>query len=354
MQLEQFRAVSLGTSDNDTAAGTLSHAREPLVESTDAFAAAVSLGLRSAPRNIPSRFLYDARGSLLFELITRQPEYYLTRTESSILAGSAGRIREITGPVSIMEFGSGTSKKTGFLLGAWLSREQKAVYIPVDVSVSALRQGSRMIRGRFPAARVLPLHADYGAAFSYIRHASPVMVTFLGSSIGNFDDSDMSRFLMALSDGLAPNDFFLAGFDLVKEPGVIEAAYNDAAGVTAMFTRNLFVRMNRELGSGIDTRAVDHRARYDEEHELVETDAVFRKAQEVRISQRDERHRLAAGEPIRTEISRKFRLDRLIPYLEGYGFRTRDVLTDPHDWFALVLLQRTGERKGAERRQGGR
>lgn len=309
----------------------------------DDFAAAVSLGLRSKPRHIPSRFLYDARGSLLFELITRQPEYYLTRTESAILAGCAGRIRQIAGEVSIMELGSGSSKKTGFLLGAWLSRGASVTYFPVDVSESVLKQASRMILERFPRARVTPLHADYGTAFSLIREISPVMVTFLGSSIGNFDDPEMSRFLTDLQNALAPGDLFLAGFDLVKEPEIIEGAYNDAAGVTAQFTRNLFVRMNRELGSGVDITALEHRARYNAELERVETDALFTRAQQLRIAPRGENFQVDPGESIRTEISRKFRLDLLIPYLESFGFRTREVFTDGEDWFAVVLLQKIGD-----------
>ena len=355
MSVDPYRAVNTVSKDFGQPAGIKpAVVREAHFESRDDFASSVSLGLRSDPRCIPSRFLYDARGSLLFELITRQPEYYLTRTESSILAESAGRIREIAGSVSIMEFGSGSSKKTGFLLGAWLSREASVVYIPVDVSESALKQGSRMILQRFPMARVIPLHADYGEAFSYMKEASPVMATFLGSSIGNFDEPEMSRFLLELGNGLAPGDFFLAGFDLVKEPSVIEAAYNDAAGATAEFTRNLFVRMNRELGSGIDPGTVEHRACYNAEMERVETDALFTSRQQLRVAPRGERYYIAEGETIRTEISRKFRIDLLIPYLEYFGFKTREIFTDAGEWYALVLLQKIEKKNTEDSRQGQR
>lgn len=304
------------------------------------FALAVSAGMRNTPRSIPSRFLYDARGSMLFEQITRQPEYYLTRTEASLLAASAMAIRDTTGPVALVELGSGNSEKTDCLLCAWSSHGDRVAYIPVDVCESALAKARRIICQRHPDVQVVSMNMDYQQAFDTLDELSPALVLFLGSSIGNFDDGDISGFLHDLHAAMSPGDFFLGGFDLVKSPETIQAAYNDAAGVTACFTRNLFVRMNRELGSEIHVNHVEHCARYSEERERVEIEAVFTTAQEFIISPLGERHAIRQGEAIRTEICRKFRLETLLPFLESIGFRTRRVFTDHADWFALILLQK--------------
>lgn len=306
------------------------------------FALSVSAGMRNAPRSIPSRFLYDARGSMLFEQITRQPEYYLTRTEASILAASALAIRDAAGPVNLVELGSGNSEKTDYLLHAWSVRGDGVTYIPVDVCQSALAKARRAINRRRSNVQVLCMNMDYRQAFESLPDLSPALVLFLGSSIGNFPENEMSRFLQQLHASMEPGDLFLGGFDLVKDREVINPAYNDAAGVTARFTRNLFARMNRELGSGIRLAEVEHRARYSEERQRVEIDAVFTTTQEIVIAPLGDRLTIEPGEAVRTEICRKFRLETLVPFLESFGFRTRNVFTDARAWFALVLLQKEG------------
>ncbi|SNB45868.1 L-histidine N(alpha)-methyltransferase [Geobacter sp. DSM 9736] len=312
---------------------------EPLVD----FAKSVACGLGSQPRRIESRFLYDTRGSALFEMITRQPEYYLTRIEASILAEAAPRLRSITGPVSILELGSGSSEKTGFLIDAWLARDGVATYIPVDVSESALRQACSWIAVRSPSIQVAGIHGQYEQAISWLNQASPAMAVFLGSTIGNMDETEMSRFLRLISSAMGRDDFFLIGFDLVKDSKVIDAAYNDAAGVTARFTKNLFVRMNRELGCEIESSTIEHHAKYCEEQERVKIHARFTRSHKIDIMPLGTSFFVGSGEVIRTEISRKFRLGTLIPLLMSHGLKTVEVFTDSREWFALLLLRKAGE-----------
>ncbi len=310
------------------------------------FARSTLEGLTVRPRRLEYRFLYDAQGSALFDRITEQPEYYLTRTEAGILQVNAERIRATTGPVTLVELGSGSAEKTGCLLRAWLSRGETACYVPVDVSLSALRKAGSNISRSLAGVRVIGVNTDYYGAFPLFREVSPVMVLFLGSSIGNFAPREMEHFFASMAAALSPDDFFLLGIDLVKQRHFIEAAYNDKAGVTAEFTRNLFARMNRELRSGIDLSAVEHVAEYNPQDEQIEIFARFARRQQLRIEPLERVFDIAEGEMIRIEISRKFLLRKFIPYLEKFGFTTSEVFTDQREWFALILLRRTAAISG--------
>jgi len=305
------------------------------------FALAVASGLTAPPRRLASRFLYDEEGSALFDRITELPEYYLTRTEASILAACAPRICALTGPVPLLELGSGSSLKTDLLLKAWLERTPTPCYVPVDVSESALFGACRTISVRHPQVKVVGVNCEYEEAFPLCSQLGQALVLFLGSSLGNFAPAEMSRFLSLLAGSLEPGDHFLLGVDLVKEEGIIEAAYNDAQGVTAQFTRNLFARMNRELGCAIDTGAIEHLARYHAGREQVETFARFLKEQTVYLAPLDRQLTIPQGELVQIEISRKFRLDTFLPYLERFGFTTEEVFCDERNWFALLLLRRS-------------
>lgn len=309
---------------------------DPLQE----FASAVASGLLSAPRRLDSRFLYDSEGSALFEKITQQPEYYLTRTEISILAANASRIRDITGPVPLLELGSGSSAKIDLLLKAWLDRAPAACYVPVDVSRSALYGSCSAITSAHPQVTVIGVHAEYQEAFPLLPQLSPALVLFLGSSIGNFTPAEMSRFLAAMAGWLDHGHYLLLGVDLVKDRRCIEAAYNDAAGVTATFTRNVFARMNRELGCSIDTGAIEHVARYNAEKEQIETYAYFNSKQTLSLAPLNRQLTVPQGEMVHIEISRKFRLDWFIPYLGSFGLVPEQVFTDERQWFSLLLLRR--------------
>jgi len=310
------------------------------------FARCTTAGLEAPPYKLESRFLYDAHGSALFDLITKQPEYYLTRTESSLLAAHALAIRKEAGALPLAELGSGSSVKTHLLLSAWVacadkgSRGDPVRYIPIDVSESALGCACQEISASHPTVRVIAVNTEYQLAFPLFRELSPLLVLFLGSSIGNFSKQESGAFLATLAAALAPGDYFLLGVDLVKDPVVLEAAYNDAAGVTAQFTRNIFARMNRELGSAIDLTAIEHEARYNDHSEQIEIDARFTRRQSFTVVPLGKEITIDAGETIRTEISRKYRLDTLLPWLDLHGFGAVDVYCDDRNWFALLLLKR--------------
>jgi L-histidine Nalpha-methyltransferase len=306
------------------------------------FAAAIAAGLRSQPRQIPCRYLYDQAGSLLYEQICLQPEYYPTRTETAILAQHARTIAALTGSVNLLELGAGSSVKTGLLLEAYLDAGTLPCYIPVDVSESALLLGQSEIGRTVPQVTSVGLHGRYEEALPLLNVLSPAMVLFLGSTIGNFAKDEARVFLGNMAGRLAEGDFFLLGLDLVKAPELLEAAYNDAAGVTAAFTRNLFARMNRELGTAIDLRTIEHQARYDAERQRIEIHAIFHSAQTIHLPSLGQTFQIAAGEPIQTEISRKFRLEEISPWLSAFGFATRKIFTDEREWFALALLQKSG------------
>jgi L-histidine N-alpha-methyltransferase len=303
------------------------------------FAVAVMVGLSDHPRWLPVRFLYDERGSLLFEAITATPEYYPTRTESAILAASADEISKLTGPVTLIELGAGTSAKTGHLLAAYANGGRSVRYVPVDVSASALRDGAVALAAANPLVQITPVHTTYDRAFPMLRELSPAMLVFLGSTIGNLNQTEAALFWTDVARHLAPGDFVLLGVDLVKEPRLIDAAYNDASGHSAEFTRNIFHRMNRELGAGLDLTQIDHLASYNPEWQRVEIHARFRTEQVVRLEPLGTSVLVRAGERIMTEISRKFVLDELEQYLTAFGFNLRRVFTDERRWFAVLLLQ---------------
>ncbi len=305
-----------------------------------AFAADVVRGLSDRPRWLPCHYLYDALGSELFEAITTAPEYYLTRTEVAILAESADAIAAATGPVTLMELGAGTSAKTGRLLAAYRRAGHAPRYLPVDVSDSALEAGQKALRRAYPDAAIEPVHATNDAALRMLRSLSPVMLVFLGSSIGNLDRTEARLFWHKVSRRLAPGDHVLLGVDLVKDAATINAAYNDAAGHSAAFTCNLFARMNRELGAGLDLAAISHEAAYHPESRQVEIFARFTRAQTITLAPLDRRITIAADERIRTEISRKYVVDDLVAYLDTFGLRTVATFTDPRQWFAELLLRR--------------
>lgn len=303
----------------------------------------MGVGLTDTPRWLPCRFLYDAHGSELFEEITEQPEYYPTRTEAAILAAHATDIRDITGPVTLIELGSGSSTKTDHLLAAYAEGGEDVHYVAVDVSDSILRAASAAINRRHPTVQVTPVVGTYGEAFPLFSQHAPSMALFLGSTIGNFNQTESAAFWHKVSSRLTPGDYFLLGVDLVKDVEVLEVAYNDAAGVTARFTKNLFARMNRELGAGVDLDRIEHVARYNADWKRIEIFTRFLAPQTIHNRPLGRRHRLRADEMVMIEISRKFVLDDLRQFVRYFGFDVRGVFTDDQKWFAVLLLQKGGD-----------
>jgi L-histidine N-alpha-methyltransferase len=304
------------------------------------FASSIAKGLSGDPRRLDSRWLYDDRGSHIFEKICDQPEYYLTRAEAEILSRRGADIAQLTGPVKIIEFGCGNAVKTQILLEAYTDCYGQVEFAPVDISRAALEQAHARISSGHPAVIVEPFCGHYEEAFQLCRSEKPVMLLFLGSSVGNFDISESAAFWEDIADHLRPKHFCLLGIDITHDEQALYAAYNDAAGHSAAFTRNLFKRMNRELGSRIDLEAIEHVARYNPDRRQVEIFAEFTKAQRMRIALLDQVFAIAEGETIRTEISRKFDLKNIEPYLENFGFKREKVYCDESNRFAVLLLRR--------------
>lgn len=309
------------------------------------FADSVVRGLEDHPRWLDSRYLYDDAGSAIFERITAQPEYYQTRTEERLLAAHAGDIRDSVGDVTLVELGSGSSTKTRRLLRAWCSRGTSR-YVPIDINARVLESACRELVATFPGLAVEAIAASYERALPVVAKVSPLQLAFLGSTIGNFDVAETERFLAMIAASLSPGDTFLLGLDLVKDPVVLEAAYNDAAGWTARFTLNLFARMNRELGAGVPLDAVEHVAFYNDRLERIEIYARFLREVHIQVRSLDRSFRIAPGEMIRTEISRKFRPEVIAAMASAFGFAHERTYPAPDDSFAVLLLRRTSKLPG--------
>jgi len=313
------------------------------------FAFATARGLEGRPRGLEFRWLYDDRGSHIFERITEQAEYYQTRTENGILLAAADQIRERVGAATLVELGSGSSTKTRRLLDAFCRRGPSR-YLPIDVSVGALGPACQALGAAYDNLTVEGIAAPYQRGLPLLGTLSPLCLVFLGSSIGNFDQAECDRFLDDVAASLRPGDHFLVGLDTVKDPRRLEAAYNDAAGWSAAFTRNLFARMNRELGTAFDLEAIEHVAWYDERCEQVEIHARFARGVAVDLPAVGRSFRIGAGEMVRTEISRKFRPAEFCARAARFGFEPVDVHTDAEGLFAVVLLRRCGQPLGARPR----
>ncbi|MFE1953864.1 L-histidine N(alpha)-methyltransferase [Streptomyces sp. NPDC059524] len=291
-------------------------------------------GLTRTPKTLPPKWFYDARGSELFDQITELPEYYPTRAEREILLARSGEIAAATGARTLVELGSGSSDKTRHLLEEFSGLE---AYVPVDVSESALRGAGRTLLAEHPGLTIHALLADFTAGLTLPDTPGPRLVAFLGGTIGNLLPDERAAFLASVRDMLAPGDFFLLGTDLVKEPSVLVAAYDDAAGVTAAFDKNVLSVVNRELGADFDLDAFAHVAVWDAEHEWIEMRLRAESAQSVKIPALDLAVDFAAGEEMRTEVSAKFRRAGVERELGAAGLETVRWWTDSEGRFALSL-----------------
>ncbi|MDG2307173.1 MAG: ergothioneine biosynthesis protein EgtB [Candidatus Binatia bacterium] len=308
-------------------------------QSRHAFAQSIALGLSSQPRRLSCRYLYDDRGSDLFDQITDQPEYYLTSAEAGLLARHSDEIRDLTGTETLVELGSGTSTKTRHLLDAW-TRRNRASYVAVDICPGIVAQSCEALAEAYLKLEVRGIAGSYEQAMPRLASFSPLTVAFLGSTIGNLDEPELGAFLDELAAGLSSGDHFLLGFDLVKDIAALEAAYNDSAGVTANFTKNLFVRMNRELGTKLDIDQIEHVAYYNEDRERIDIFARFNTETAVHLEELGRTFRIAAGEMIQTEISRKFRIPDMKERLGRHGFSFVRSFTDEEERFGLLLVRR--------------
>lgn len=297
-------------------------------------------GLTASPKYIPSKWLYDATGSELFEKITQQPEYYPFRVEGSILEAVADEIAAATRASSIIEFGSGSADKTDILLRALRRAGTLHAYTSIDISESALlAAGSRLI-AEYPGLSVRAVLADFEAQAEVLAaqgSPSPRLVLFLGGSIGQLRPGQRAEFLRGLRGALRQGDMLLLGVDLIKDPVKLMAAYNDSAGVSTIFSKNILSVLNAHVGADFNLDAFDYVVTWHAEAESVAMWLQSQISQVVRLSEIDLSVDLAAGERIRMSISTKFRRDGIQTELECAGFSVRHWWTDPHGQYALSL-----------------
>jgi dimethylhistidine N-methyltransferase len=308
----------------------------PAAES-EPFAADVLKGLRSTPKTIPPKYFYDEAGSKLFEQITQLPEYYPTRTELGILQENAGLMSKIIPQGSaLVEFGSGSSRKARILLNA---APQIAAYVPVDISPAMLEQEAAQVRAEFQHQQVFPVAGDFTKPFDLPDGTAsmPRVGFFPGSTIGNFEPHEAAAFLRHAAKILGSQAVLIIGIDLVKDADVINAAYNDAAGITEKFNLNLLVRINRELGGNFNLDHFEHHAFYNRERHRVEMHLASSKRQKVRV--RGETIDFRAGETIHTENSYKYSIDSFGALARGTGWTPLTLWTDPARYFCVKALR---------------
>ncbi len=302
-------------------------------------------GLTATPKSLPPKWFYDAQGSALFEKITELPEYYPTRAERSILRAVAPQIASLTGAASLVELGSGSSDKTRLLLSALRDAGTLRQYVPVDVSESALTLAGDALAAEYPGLAVHAVVADFEQYLGVPpatdgdggAEDGPRLVAFLGSTIGNMVPAEREVFLRRIRARLRPGDAFLLGTDLVKDPAVLVAAYDDAAGVTAAFNKNVLAVLNAELGADFDLDAFEHVAAWDAGREWIEMRLRATSAQSVRVADLGLTVEFAAGEEMRTEVSAKFREDGARAELAAAGLAMRSWWTDEAGQFGLSL-----------------
>jgi L-histidine Nalpha-methyltransferase len=296
--------------------------------------------LLDQPRWLEARFLYDDRGSELFARICELPEYYLTRVENSILERHAAEIVEEVPARCLVEIGAGFSVKTRHLLGSLRRIRGGGCFVPVDVSLGALRASRRSTRREFPEVEFLGLHADLSEALPHLYDGTRKLVVFLGSSIGNFPRTELTHFLELLASSLRRNDFLLLGVDVVKDPGLIHRAYDDSAGLTEAFILNVFDSVNRLAGSRFDKDAFDYRPNYSVPWQQMEMWAVARREQSVEFPGHSAQFRWDVGDRLLVEVSRKFEPRRLAEQLARFGFALAQRFSDPREWFSVMLFRR--------------
>jgi len=301
----------------------------------------VRRGLSTQPKRFLPKYFYDQLGSQLFEAICLLPEYYLTRAENEILENCADEIvSSLDGNTTLLEMGSGSASKTRLIIEALLRRQPELLFIPVDISASALDSSSRILLQSYPQVRIEAYAADYFAGLAELakKPRARTLALFLGSNISNFDPAEALKFLRALRQVLREGDALLLGADLKKEKSVLEAAYNDALGVTAAFNLNVLARINRELGGNFDLRAFQHRAFYNEAIGRVEIYIESTREQTVAIRRLEMEVQFRAGEQIHTENSYKYDLSDIAQLATETGFTSAHTWLDAGQQFSSNVL----------------
>jgi L-histidine Nalpha-methyltransferase len=298
-------------------------------------------GLAAQPKRFLPKYFYDELGSQLFEAICLLPEYYLTRAENEIFQRYAGEIADsVNGQVTLVEMGSGSASKTRLIIEALLRRQSSLLFMPVDISASAIESSSRILLQSYPRLAIEAYAADYFAGLAELGKTprQRTLALFLGSNISNFDIEEAHRFLRALRSVLRTGDALLLGADLRKDPAILEAAYNDSLGVTSAFNLNVLARINRELGGTFDLRSFRHRAFYNEEVGRIEIYIESLVEQTVIIKKLDLEVHFSAGELIHTENSYKYDIAGIARLARETGFECSRTWFDSLERFSSNLL----------------
>ncbi|MEO1690382.1 MAG: L-histidine N(alpha)-methyltransferase [Cyanobacteria bacterium J06631_6] len=300
-------------------------------------------GLKQTPKNLPARYFYDQKGSQLFEQICELPEYYPTRTEASILHQYASEIVDRTQAVELVELGSGSSSKTRYLFDVYRKRDSPLYYVPVDVSDSILKTSANELLADYSQLKIQGKVATYSQALEQLSQSNlgKRMIIFLGSSIGNFNPTECDRLIKQVISALDSGDYFLLGIDLQKPQEILEAAYNDAQGITAAFNLNMLQHLNNRFGGNFKLQQFEHQAIYNQTDHQIEMYLISQAEQTVTLTNLNLTIELAKGEKILTEISRKFNPEQVAEYLSSaeYGLKLVKNYTDAQQKFSLLLCQ---------------
>ncbi|MDX6581686.1 MAG: L-histidine Nalpha-methyltransferase [Solirubrobacterales bacterium] len=296
-------------------------------------------GLSSPFKELPPKYFYDERGSDLFEAITELPEYYPTRAERAILDQRSGEIVAAAAPTALIELGSGAAAKTRSLLDAMRTSGLLGTYVPVDISEEITRRVADELVDEYEGLQVHGIVCDYETHLERVPREEGALIAFLGGTIGNFRPGPRRSFLARIATLMYPGDRFLLGTDLVKDTAVLEAAYNDSAGVTAEFNKNVLHVLNRELGANFDPGQFEHVAFFDAENEWVDIRLRSLAEQFIDLTELDMRTHFARNEEMRTEISTKFTRERLEASYADAGLELVEWWTDPEELYALSLAR---------------
>lgn len=301
----------------------------------------VEAGLLASPKTLPPRLFYDARGSELFEQITVLPEYYLTATEREILEGYAAEMIAAAGPdLRVVELGAGSATKTVILLRELALQQGKATFYPVDVSISAMEEADERLRREIPGIELNPIVADYTLGLPFLKSLEGrKLILYIGSSIGNFEPIEASAILSAIRASMSPGDAILLGTDMRKSPKLLIPAYDDAAGVTAEFNKNILVRINQELGADFDLDCFAHRAVWNADLSRIEMHLESLVEQRVNIRDLSLNISFRRGESIHTENSYKFSMPMIRSIASNANLHVERTWSDPKQWFTVHLLR---------------
>ncbi len=297
-------------------------------------------GLRAEVKELPAVWLYDEHGSRLYEEITRLPEYYLPRREAEILHDRAAVIAKRTQAQALVELGAGTAQNSRLLLDALSAEGTLERFVPLDVSEQTLRASAQAIAAAYPRVFVHAIVGDFERHLGALPQDGRRLIAFLGSTIGNLYPDQRGRFLGTIASLLGRDEAFLVGVDLVKDVALLKSAYNDSRGVTETFVRNALTAVNRELGATFDQRRFDYEARWDPEHEWMDIGLRARQAHNVSIPRLELDVAFEEGEPLRVEVSSKFRRERFEREAARAQLRLDSWWTDPAGDFAVALLSR--------------